>query len=424
MKTPLIKATFLILSLSFLMVSCSKREHFDLAPDFTLVLSSSSVDGVLLLSETLTFTVLTEEGVDYTADANFFVNGTQIAANTYSFSSEGSYEVYASYQGVVSNSLTFDVIDGNSRILTLSNTKVLRNQEVDFNVLDAEGNNYNSTATFYVNETSIAGSVFSAAQTGSFNVYAEYEVEGETFTSETKSFEIFIPKRKVVVEDYTGTWCGYCPAVTAAVDEVYTQTDKISVVAIHNNDDLALPIEGTIRTEFGVFGFPSGRINRTTSWGSTTNFPPSEVVSLAGEDVPVAISLSSSVNNGVLTVRVGMVSETNLQDRKLVLYLTEGNLLRDQTNYYDNDPSSPFYQMGNPIPNFEQKHVLRASLSDPFGDAIPSTNALTDYETTYTYTIPSGFVLGNLELVAMVVAMDNSAINSQHAAVNESAEYE
>lgn len=74
--------------------------------------------------------------------------------------------------------------------------------------------------------------------------------------------------------------------------------------------------------------------------------------------------------------------------------------------------------------DFEQKHVLRASLTDAIGDPIPALNALTDYTTQINYTIPEEFALDQLHLVVMVVDQNNLAVNTQHAALEETVVYE
>ncbi|MEZ4875585.1 MAG: Omp28-related outer membrane protein [Flavobacteriaceae bacterium] len=301
----------------------------------------------------------------------------------------------------------------------------LRDQPVDFVVYDEQGNEISENITFYVDGTALDGNTFQSSSEGSFEIYAQYEIDGTTYVTETDTFSVIIPKQKIMLEDYTGAWCGYCPAVSAAIEAVAAQTDDISTVAIHNQDEIALSIEAALRNEFAVGGFPSGRINRTTTWGSILTFPTTQVTDIAGQEVPVAISINSSVNSGVLSVQIHVASENELQDKKLVVYLTEDGILLDQTNYFNNDETSPYYGLGNPIIDFEQNHVLRASLTDPFGDAIPSTSAYTDYEFTTTYSIPSNFVVEKLHLVAMVVeASDNSAVNTQNAAVNAFKPYE
>ncbi len=300
----------------------------------------------------------------------------------------------------------------------------LKNQNIEFKVFDDAGNEITENISFFVDGTMLDANTFQSSTEGTFEVYAEYTIEDQVIVTDTETFSVVTPKRNIVLEDYTGTWCGYCPSLDAAINVVAQQTDHISVVAIHNNDDLALAIEPTIRQEFGVFGFPSGRINRTTIWGSALNFPENQVLDIAGENVNTAISIKSSVESGNLNVEINVASEASLQDRKLVVYLVEDGIIRDQTNYFNNDSDSPYYQLGDPIVDFELNHVLRATISDAFGDVIPNTAELIDYTANYNYSLPGDFVVENLSLVVMVVDMDNNAINSQHAHVNTEKYYE
>ena len=108
----------------------------------------------------------------------------------------------------------------------------------------------------------------------------------------------------------------------------------------------------------------------------------------------------------------------------MVVYLLENGLIYEQTNYYNDDPTSPFYQLGNPIPDFEHNEVLRLSLTNIFGDEISETPAFSDYTKNLNVTIPAEYNTNNLELVVMVVSADNTARNSQFADVNENKEYE
>ncbi len=76
----------------------------------------------------------------------------------------------------------------------------LPNQEIPFNLTNETGENINDIATFYVNGSAIEGSVFSSAEIGEFEVYVEYEENGVPVTTTPETFEVIIPKRKVVLE--------------------------------------------------------------------------------------------------------------------------------------------------------------------------------------------------------------------------------
>lgn len=432
MKPHYFSRLFAVLTILTVFISCSKKEEnvpLQGGGDFTaLVISSDSPDNVLVVDETVTFTVVGDDAVDYTNDAVFYVNQTEISGSSYVFNTAGSYDIYASHLGVTSNTLSFDVIDAAERTLLIDNKKALRNQTTTFTMVDADGNDVTSEATFFVNNTEISGNTYTSASAGNFDVYAEYGVSGTTQTTETKSFSVFIPLRKVVLEDYTGTWCGYCPSVAAAIVEAHAATEHISVVAIHETansypDPYHFPQVDLLQAEFGVTGLPAARINRTTTWSDP--YDVSEVTAMAGEETDFAIAINSQLSGSTLSVEVKVIYENgSVPGDKLVLYLIENGLLHDQVNYYDNDPTSPFYMMGNPIPNFEHNEVLRLSLTDIFGDAIPATDAFDTYNASFSISIPSDYITQNLELVAMVVSDDNTARNSQHAAVNEEKEFE
>ena len=88
-------------------------------------------------------------------------------------------------------------------------------------------------------------------------------------------------------------------------------------------------------------------------------------------------------------VQVNIVyEEGSSQGDKLVVYLVENGIIYGQVNYYDQDNTSPFFGLGDPIPNFEHNEVLRESLSSVLGDAIPNTAALTEYVTSFTVNLP------------------------------------
>jgi len=301
----------------------------------------------------------------------------------------------------------------------------LKNQEITFSLFDNDGNEITENVVYYVDETALSENTFQSDADGEFEIYAEFVQNGATVVTETETFRVISPAKKPVVEDYTGTWCGNCPSVTASIDEILSQTDNVSVVAIHNGDSLSLDFEQTLRDALGVpQGSPRARIDRTTTWGSINNYPIEEVLGLVDTPSNVAISINSFVSNGNLSVTVTVASEDELANRKLVLYLVEDGIISSQKNYFNNDENSPYFGMGDPIENFVHNHTLRASLSNIVGDEIPNTPALTDYKANFSYDLPNHFVVENLHLVAMVVDMDNNGINSQHALVGDDKSFE
>ena len=293
----------------------------------------------------------------------------------------------------------------------------LRNQQVAFEVFDAEGNNITMDSNFIVDGVSIVGNQISYPEIGTHEVYAEYSIESTLYNSDTRTFNIVVPKTRVALEDYTGTWCGYCPNVSHAIEEIRLITDDISVVAIHYGDEMTISPGIDLINEFNITGYPTARINRTMDWSYPYN--STQIESLIETDNSVAISINSNTNWPLLQVQLRVVSEQDLSDHKIIAYLVEDNLIYDQVNYYNFDQNSYFYGMGNPIVDFVHNDVLRHSFTDALGNPMENpTMALTDNFFNYSFEIGSGYSQENLGIVVMIVNQNNTAINSQFSRIN------
>ena len=304
----------------------------------------------------------------------------------------------------------------------------LRNQEIPFKIINESGEDVTSLATFYVDGEAIDGNVFTSDVIGDFEVYGVYIQDGVEITTNTEPFSVIIPKRKIVVEDYTGTWCGFCPRVAGAIQSLKQETDDIAIVAIHETansfpDPMHFAQIQTLKDEFEVEGLPAAKINRTTNW--LIPHANSDITSIAGQDTNLAIAINSEMDGSELLVQINVVSEQAIEATdKLVVYLLEDGIVHDQVNYLNGDPTSPFHNLGDPIPNFVHDEVLRNSLTGVLGNSIPATEALTEYVTSFTFNVPANYVVDNLLFVAMVVDENNTAKNAQTAHVNENKSYE
>lgn len=293
----------------------------------------------------------------------------------------------------------------------------LRNQEITFEVFDEDGNNITMDSSFIVDGVSIVGNQISYPEIGTHQVYAEYSIESTLYNSDTKTFNIVIPKTRVALEDYTGAWCGYCPNVSHAIEEIRMITDDISVVAIHYGDEMTISPGLDLINEFNPSGeYPTAKINRTVDWSYP--YASSPIESLIDTDNSIGISINSQREGAILAINLRVVSEEDLNNHKIVVYLVEDNLIYDQVNYYNNDENSYFFGMGNPIVDFVHNDVLRHSFTDALGNPMENpTPALSDTFFNYSLEIDSGYNPANLGIVVMIVNQNNTAINSQFSKI-------
>jgi thiol-disulfide isomerase/thioredoxin len=304
----------------------------------------------------------------------------------------------------------------------------LRNQEIPFTLITEDGTDVTANATFFVNGEPIEGNVFTSSEEGEFEAFATYDDNGTQVTTTPETFKVIIPKRKVVLEDYTGTWCGFCPSVAGAIEQAYEINENLAIVAIHitansNPDPMHFDDVEILRDEFEIDGLPQARIDRSEFW-----FAPyfvQDAIESAGVNTTSSISMNSTLEGDQLITQVNVISENGINSGdKLVVYLLEDGILYDQENYYNSDPTSPFFGLGNPIPDFEHNHTLRMSFSAVLGDDIPGAGALEEYSVTYNNTIPAEYVKENLTLIAMYVSEDNLAYNGQVGPINQVIPYE
>ena len=115
--------------------------------------------------------------------------------------------------------------------------------------------------------------------------------------------------RKVLFEEFTATWCGFCPRGAVGVEKAeQVYGDKIVPVCVHYQDEMGnIDYPQFIKATVG--GFPSSHLNRKYMdvdpyFGATGNvkFGISELIDDCMAEVPVAeIKASAEVNGNTLT---------------------------------------------------------------------------------------------------------------------------
>lgn len=298
----------------------------------------------------------------------------------------------------------------------------------EFNLKSDTSKDLTSQAIFFINGDAISNNTFSTLEVDDFEVFATYE----NFTSETLIISAKIPSgysQKVLVEDYTGTWCGFCPRIAYAINQVKLQSDKIVSVAVHlheNNDIYTFEGSTTLRDEFGISGLPKGRINRTNLWQSPEPNNLEQVLDLTEFSAPLGLAISSELNNNTINATIQVGFAVNLTSNLgVVLYLAENGLIHDQTNYTNFFPVGEYV---DPLVDFEHNDVLRAIYTNHLGDVIPTNETVEEniFTINFEETIPASVEnTANLHLVAFIVNKDtNEVINVQEAAIGENKDFD
>ena len=205
-------------------------------------------------------------------------------------------------------------------------TSYITNQTITFSVFNESGEDLTNISIFYIDGTQNENNEIIHSNEGNHSVYAEYFINGQLYTTESKNYSVVNPETKLLLEDFTGTWCGYCPPVKYAIEqalEIYP--NKITVVATHQNDQFAISQEEELINGLGPFGLPEARINRAIEW--VDPYELNQLDSYLNDDNNIAISIDSNIENEILQIKIRFVSRNALNNHKLVVYLLELSLI-------------------------------------------------------------------------------------------------
>jgi thiol-disulfide isomerase/thioredoxin len=138
----------------------------------------------------------------------------------------------------------------------------------------------------------------------------------------------FKPLKKVVIEEGTGTWCGYCPRGTIYMKKLKEKyPDRFIGIAVHNGDPMADATYDSGLHKF-ITSFPEGAVNRkyvcdpisfeTTFLKAENDFSPADLILSAewadGSHTTIKLKSEAVFNipfTGTANFRMGLVIVEN-----------------------------------------------------------------------------------------------------------------
>ncbi|MBI1341674.1 MAG: Omp28-related outer membrane protein [Terrimonas sp.] len=279
--------------------------------------------------------------------------------------------------------------------------------ELRIRVTDIDSNDITASSTVYIDGTPLNGYIFTTNTAKEYTVKAVSGGAGSApvyFRAVVASSNRF--SKKIVVEEFAGTWCGYCPATTRKVDSLHNAFQNIIPVQVHNGDPLQYMYEPQMRNRFGISSFPAVYLERSLVWDGM----PSSIQTALHKIAKCGLALFSAINGNQISLEVRVKFDiTTSVPLRLVVVLLEDSVVSPQVNLYNNTPGSPFFNAGNPIPDYTHNNVLRKSATDIFGDAIPVEAAVKDSVYSRSFGVDaSGLNLATLKLAAYVIFAENT----------------
>lgn len=234
----------------------------------------------------------------------------------------------------------------------------------------------------------------------------------------------YVPVKRVMGEEGTGTWCGWCPRGAVYMEEMATTHPATWVgVAVHNGDPMVVT---AYDAEMGnhISGYPSGLVDRQLTEVDPTDFGTAYTARVS-QITPVEISITGIAYNSTsrvldFTVQGVLAGDLN-GNYRFNAVLTEDNVHGtasgyNQTNYYSstqqnialNGAGHNWQTSPSPVPaaSMYYDHVARALLGGWSGTAgsIAATNAAgATISKSYTTTLNAAWNSSYVSIVGFIV---------------------
>lgn len=248
-----------------------------------------------------------------------------------------------------------------------------------------------------------------------------------TFVSTTPS------NKNVVLEEYTGVNCGYCPDGHRIANEIAAANPgRVSIINIHqgpfapNNPNFKTIWGDALAAQTGLSGYPAGTINRRVFSGAVTDLYRSNWPQAAGIVMgePSFVNVASKAYIDTITriitvdVEIYYTGDATTNINMLNVALLQDSIFGPQASMTSNPTQVVNGQ-------YLHMHMLRHLFSNQYGDPLVGNGAVinsgTFFSKRYVYELPQHInniplILKDLHVVAFI------AKNTQEIYTGASAE--
>lgn len=230
-----------------------------------------------------------------------------------------------------------------------------------------------------------------------------------------------VQNKKVLIEEFTGIHCGYCPDAHKILAELLkAQPDKVCAIAYHagsyaapgsDEPDYRLDESQEINDHFFITGYPAGMVNRRrftehiiinrSLWATYAQMQ-------SQEDAPVNLWMSSSYNSATRELTIDVegyyTADIDADFNMLNVIVTENNVMGPQRG-------------GGVGDEYMHQHMVRAFVTGAWGDTITNCKKGEYFSRQYIYTVPETINEVTLnpaefEVVAFVCKNEENILNA------------
>jgi len=240
--------------------------------------------------------------------------------------------------------------------------------------------------------------------------------------------------KRVVIEEGTGTWCGWCPRGDVGLDYMYaTYPDNFIGISVHNGDPMTV-------TDYdagaSITGFPGCNVDRALLEQSVSEAAFDQYYNdriTMGVPANIGVSLSGIGDTVNIDVKAHFYTPISDKDYRLAVIISENGVTGatsayNQANYYAGGGQGPmggYESLSDPVPAAQMvyNHVGRALLGGYLGQAgsVPSTIADgTTAQYVFNYIVPATSNRDSMHAIAILI--DNTTgeiVTATNISINE-----
>ena len=229
--------------------------------------------------------------------------------------------------------------------------------------------------------------------------------------------------KAVVIEEGTGTWCGWCPRGAVAMDYmVSTYPNDFIGIAVHNGDPMTVT---AYDNGADISGFPGCNVDRVLLDASVSQSAFQQYYNdRVNLGVPANIGATVSGTGSSVTIDASATFYTPVSSAnfRLGVVIVENGVTGTtsgyaQANYYSGGTTAMggYESLPDPVPAAQMvyDHVGRALLGGYSGQAgsVPATitdGTVANY--SFNYTVPSTSTRANMKAVVMLLDLTTGEI--------------
>lgn len=222
--------------------------------------------------------------------------------------------------------------------------------------------------------------------------------------------------RTVLIEQFTGTWCQWCPYGADIIKNLLATNPYVTAIAYHmpqsssGTEPMNTPEATSVNDSLAVSGYPTGAVDRHL-WQTGSS---SYALAISRGSWSQAVTVSQQVPPGAeiymagtyhISTRVLNLSVSYVVPDTLVgEYFLFAVLVQDSLNF-----TQTYYQPSGTVTNLNpywHLNVMRKMITGPNGMPISTSGSILPgvYTKTMNYTMPSGMsgISHNLRLIVFI----------------------